>query len=188
MKRLQIAGRIKQSIQVIESQPDDFPFANQTQDEFVGGREEGRLLHAHADQVIDIEEASVIDLVRGGSPIREAIGKGLQQLVKAVKSARLARLAIDGSQRVLDIFLDARRPGCDLAEALAGHFLFPLPLGLAIRIRLAEAWQMLERGQNAQKFRKVGVACPLPDGRGSDLLGGRGSDLLRGRGADLERA
>ena len=42
--------------------------------------------------------------VGGGSPIGEAIGERLEQLVKAVKAGGLANLAVESPQDVLDVF------------------------------------------------------------------------------------
>src|SRR5437763_16920249 len=108
---------------MIESEPGDLPFPNQTQNEFVGGGEKSRLLHAHSHQLIDIEEPAIIDFVGGGSPIGEAIGERLEQLVKAVRAGVLAALAVERRQGGLDVCATAGGLECQLVQALALHFL-----------------------------------------------------------------
>src|SRR5262249_51338189 len=159
---------------------------NEAHDQLVSGGEECRLLHAHADQIIDIEKAPVIDLIRCSSPMGQTIGKRLQQIVKTIETARLARLAVDGPERIVNVFSTARRPGGPLAEALASHFFFPLPLRLTVRIRLTNSGQMLQRRQHAEKLRKIGVVYALPNGRGSDFVRSRGLGVIGTRRCDLK--
>jgi len=59
--------------------------------------------------------------------------------VKAVKAGGLAGLAVESPQGVLDVFANAGGLECQLVQTFAGHFLFSLTLGDAIRIGFSEA-------------------------------------------------
>ena len=55
----------------------------------VDRREDVGILDAQAGERVDVEEAPVVDLVRRGAPVGEAIGLLLEQLVQRVERLRL---------------------------------------------------------------------------------------------------
>ena len=63
------------------------------------------VLHAQADQVIDIEEAAVIDLLTGHAPVGQAIHLQFEQQMQQIEAAWVIGSAVDVSQRACCQFL-----------------------------------------------------------------------------------
>ena len=55
-------------------------------------------LDADSDQRVDVEEAPVVDLVRGDPPVGETVGLGLDQLVQEVEAPGIARGPAEGPE------------------------------------------------------------------------------------------
>ena len=66
----------------------------------MGLGEDRRVFHAQSNQVVHVEEAAVVDLLRGSTPGRQPIRLRVQQQVQAVEAVRIPFDAIDGSQRM----------------------------------------------------------------------------------------
>jgi hypothetical protein len=128
--------------------------AQQAQDEAVGGCEHFRFFHAERRQIIDVEEAPVVDLGRGHTPVTEPISLRLQKGVQEVKAVRVARRAVAERHRVLDA-LPYRGMGIgQCRQTPLDDLFFPLQLGHPGGLRLAARRQMPDGGENAVVFRQ----------------------------------
>ena len=111
LEPLKVLGRIVEPVGVIDPQPVDLALGQQPQDQAVCGLEDLLALHAQGGQVVDVEEAAVVDLVGRDPPVGQAIALMLEQVVQQVEAVRVAGLAVE--QR--DVSLD------ELACALAAR-------------------------------------------------------------------
>ena len=68
------------------------PVRDQFEEKLVRRLENLRHFHPDRGQVVDVEEAPVVDLLRGHPPEGEPIGLLVEQRVKRVEAARVARL------------------------------------------------------------------------------------------------
>ena len=111
-------------------------------------------------EVVDVEEAAVVDLVERGSPVRETIGLCLEELVKAVEARRVARDAVHRT----DGLRDRRRDGRALAERVergaSGFLLAKAPLG-GFRISAVGCRQRVERIEDLAELVRVVTAEAL---------------------------
>ncbi len=76
---LEIRARVEEPVDVVEAKPVDRSLAEETKHELVRRGEHLRILHAKRGEVVDVEEAAVVDLVERGSPVRETIGLCLEE-------------------------------------------------------------------------------------------------------------
>ncbi len=65
-------------------------------------RKDLRILHADGGEIIDVEEAAVIDLVDGDAPEAEAIGFAVEQFLQLVEAVRVAFAPVDALEHALD--------------------------------------------------------------------------------------
>jgi hypothetical protein len=80
---------------VIDAHAVHLPFAEQAQDQPVGGRKHLGGIHVQRGQLINIEEPPRVDFFRGHTPVTEAIGLLPQQCVQQVKTVRVARRSVE---------------------------------------------------------------------------------------------
>ncbi len=84
----------------------------------MGGLEDILALHCQRGQVVDVEEATVVDLVRADAPVRKAIALVLEQVIHEREAARVARRAVEERHVALDKLADRlhfrqpQRPAC----------------------------------------------------------------------------
>lgn len=78
-----VATRVGQAVDVVDAQPVDQAFADQLEYLRVGFFEHHRALDAQAAQFVDVEEASPVDVVAGGTPAGEAVVLAFEQAVQA---------------------------------------------------------------------------------------------------------
>ena len=64
--------------------------------ERVHALEDRRVLRADRRQLVDVEEAPVVDLFAGDAPVRQPVGLDGEQVVERVEAVRLAFDAVEG--------------------------------------------------------------------------------------------
>ena len=108
--------------------------------------------HANGGEVVDIEEAPVVDFLRGHAPEGEAIGLIVQQFVERIEAAPVAGRAVDLRERGLDSLLHLRRFLATPLEPLLDDLLLARPLRDAVGIGFAAPRQIFQRGHDALEF------------------------------------
>ena len=73
---------------MIDAETVDHAVANQGKDERVRLGEDRRILDAHRDEVVDVEEPAIVDLARAAAPVREAIVLRIEQRAEPLAAAR----------------------------------------------------------------------------------------------------
>ncbi len=87
---------------MIHTQAADVPLAHQVENQRMHSGEDFGIFDADGRQIVDVEEAPVVDLIHRDAPEAEAIGFALEQPLQAVEAAGLAAASVDFSQRVID--------------------------------------------------------------------------------------
>src|SRR5207248_930665 len=77
-------------------------FADEADDEAMNGFERCSIIDAKARQVIDVEEAAIVDIIRGQSPIGHEVMLPIEQMMKCEQRARVAGGRAIGGQPALD--------------------------------------------------------------------------------------
>ena len=79
-----VALGVEQPVDMIDAQTVQRPLAEQFEHEAVGVVEQFRLLHAQAGELVDVEEAAIVDVVGGDLEIRRAPVLSLDQAMQAI--------------------------------------------------------------------------------------------------------
>ena len=66
------------------------------------GREHFRLLHADRRELVDVEEAPVVDLLTRHAPERQPIHLRVEQPVEEIEASRIARRAVEALDGLID--------------------------------------------------------------------------------------
>src|SRR5690242_7612588 len=69
----EILPRIQHAVAVVDAHPGNHSLGKQSAQHAMRRRKDARILHAQANQVVDIEETAVVDLFARNSPVREAV-------------------------------------------------------------------------------------------------------------------
>ena len=83
---------------MIDAQSRDEAFAQELADELVGLREDQRIFHAQANQVVDIEEAAIVDFLSRHAPERQPVRLRLQQAMKRVEAVAVPGRSVQRAQ------------------------------------------------------------------------------------------
>ena len=83
-------SRVAQPIDVVNPQPANRPLTNQGQHEFVRSFENIGVFDTDCGQVIDVEEAAIVDFVSRDVPEAQPIRLGVQELLQTIEAMRLA--------------------------------------------------------------------------------------------------
>ena len=115
-------------------------------------------LLAHRRQLVDGEEAPVVDLLAGGAEGGEAVRLGVQQAVESIEAARVAGVAVVGTHRLRQRLRDLRRGGDQVGQAALGDEL----LAAALRDEIGGGF-VLEREAGDESFAVVPINIDLGD-------------------------
>ena len=98
----QVVGRVEQPVHVVDPQAGDDALAGEAEGERVERLEHRRVLHPHRRELVDVEEAPVVDLVGGHPPVAEAVTLVGEQRLEPVEACRVARAAVEVFERAVD--------------------------------------------------------------------------------------
>src|SRR5207302_3998863 len=87
---VEVACGIQQTIGVIDAQGVDASFVDQLEPEPVYGAEDVWVFDANRGQLVDVEEAAIVDLVGRDAPVAQPVSLLRQQLLQTVEAVRLA--------------------------------------------------------------------------------------------------
>ncbi len=80
---------------MVDPKPGDLSGADEPEDEAVRLGEDFGVLHANGGQFVDVEEATVVDLLAGHAPESDPVRLLAQQLVEQIERARIVRRAVE---------------------------------------------------------------------------------------------
>ena len=100
LQAFQVRLRIVQAVDMIDAQAVDHAALDQLEDEPVRAVEHAALIHAQRREIVDVEEAPVVDLIDRDAPVRQPIRLRIEQRVERVEAARIARRAVERARRV----------------------------------------------------------------------------------------
>ncbi len=104
LQHREIARRIEEAVRVIDSHRLHAAVLQQLRQQLVGRGKDLRVLDAQPRELVDVEEAPVVDLVRRGAPVRQPVGLRFEQLVQGVEAVGPARLAVHLAHGEIDGF------------------------------------------------------------------------------------
>ena len=100
VQSLEVFTRIGEAVGMVDAQAIDAAVAREAADQSVRRLEHGAVLDAHAREIGDLEEAAIVDLVRGDAPVREAVVLLLQYPVQRHRILDGAGFEAAGALRV----------------------------------------------------------------------------------------
>ena len=83
-----------QTVHVVDAQAVNGTVADELKGQPMRRLENLRQLDANRSEIVDVEEAPVIDLLRGDAPETEAVDLAIEQLVKRIEAAGIARACL----------------------------------------------------------------------------------------------
>src|SRR5438132_11965132 len=102
---MEILRGIVEAVGMIDAQAIHFSVADELQNETMGGIENRLVLHSYTGQVVDVEEAAIVDVVRGHPPACQPVSLSFDELMQSVETAGIAR----GTTDFPHVFLDELR-------------------------------------------------------------------------------
>ena len=129
---------------MVDAQAVDRPVGSQLQHQPVRRLEDLVALLAQRGESVDVEEAPVVDLVAGHTPVRQTVGLGVDQRLQGVEAGALADLAVQLDAQRLDALAQRGRQRRQLGQAPAQPWeraAAPLACGRAGRIVRRQARQ-----------------------------------------------
>ena len=94
---------------MIQAQPGDQPPAGEFTDQHMCDLKDRRVLHPDSGQLVDVEEAPVVDLVNRCLPVGQAIGLGIEEFVQQIKARRNADLPVELANVIFYMTVDGGR-------------------------------------------------------------------------------
>jgi hypothetical protein len=102
----EVLGRSVESVGVVDAESGDPPGPDETKDEPMSLGEDVRVLHADGRELIDVEEASVVDLLPGHPPKCDPVSLLGQQLVEEVEGSRILGRPVEAADGLVKERLD----------------------------------------------------------------------------------
>ena len=155
-----VAGGVE-AVDVIDAQTGDRAAAHELERETVDLLEDERIFHAQRGELVDVEEAAVVDLFGGDAPVREAVRLQVQQPVERVEAARLPGAAVQPADAALDQIADAAAGGGERREAPLDDLLLARAHRHRRGITIAARRQVAAGGEDALQLVGVGAGVIL---------------------------
>ena len=108
LKLPHVPDRIEKAIDVIDAQAGHLPFGDQLQRAAVARFEDFRILHAHADEIGDVEKPSIVDLLAGDAPVRQPVPLPIEEIVERVEALGVSLLAVQALDGVIERLAKSR--------------------------------------------------------------------------------
>ena len=140
LKVSQVPHRVVQPVDVVDPQAVDVAAHEQVERQAMAFLEDLRILHADRGQLVDVEEAAVVDFVGRGLPVHQPIDLPIEEVVEAVVAARILRRAVEIAHVSGDVGGDPGGAAHEAAKPVLDDLLFPLPFRHPRRVRRPCTW------------------------------------------------
>ncbi len=121
---LAVGSRVGKTIDVIDPQAVHLTPLDPLEDALVCELEEILPIHPEPGELVDVEEAAVVDLVRCDAPVGEAVVLRFEQSVERLEAPPVPRAPVDLADHLFDVSGDriglARDQGCESGLRLLG--------------------------------------------------------------------
>ena len=121
----EVLHRVEQTIWVVDAQASHLPCTEQSEHDGVHGPEDLGLFDANRRQLVDIEEASIVDLIRRHPPIAKTIRLMCQERLELVKAMRVATPAVHGRNGVFNGLAHRGAGLSQIPQAPLGNLFLP---------------------------------------------------------------
>jgi len=95
LEHVEVLRRIEQTVRMIDAHAGHAALAQERRQEPVDGGEHVRILDAQPGERVHVEEAAVVDFVRGRAPVRQPVRLLFEHGVQCVERVRLAGHAVE---------------------------------------------------------------------------------------------
>ncbi len=160
LQSAEISRRIPEAIRVVDAHAGYRPGGQQAQEEVVRRGEDLRHLLTHGSQLVDGEEAAVVDLLPRRAERREPVRLRVEQSVERIEAGSSAGITIEDADGLFDGTGHLGRSRDQVGQAAFGDDLLAPPLGDQVGVALVLGWQPLERGDDALEFQQVRDRLP----------------------------
>ena len=157
LKALEVAGRVHQAVDVVDAQARHLAGAQQLERLVVDGIQHVGQLDADGGQVVDVEEAAVVDLLGGDAPEAQAVGLIGEQRLQAVEAARVPLVAVDRREAALQRVAHGGAARHQRVEAPLDDLLLAHALAHLLGLGVPAGRQVRGRGDDALDLEHVGV-------------------------------
>ena len=144
---------------MVDAEPGDDALADEAKDEPVRLREDAWVLGADGRQLVDVEEAPVVDLFPRHPPVGESVHLVVDEAVQEIEAPRVAGGAIEESHVLGDEVADVARRLQELGELLVRDVRLSMARGQQFAVRLRAVWngeQHLVDGLQLEQGRVLG--------------------------------
>ena len=159
---------------MVDAQPIDRSRSDQFEHEPVRRIEHRLVLDAQRRELVHVEEASIVDLVRCDAPVRESVRLRFQQGMQGVERFRLSWHAVQRVHGGFDRLHERRRVRGELREAALVNFLVAIALGAPLRTGLIPRRKIAECREEARELLPHRFRDRVPVTRRRDRIQDRG--------------
>src|SRR3984957_10104786 len=114
--------------------------------------EYGLVLHAQGSEIIDVEEAPIVDLIGGDAPGCEPEGLLLEEFVQPIRTCRRGGIATQASDGRIDGLRDEGLRGAHRRQTALVDLLIAVAFGDLVARMAVPLGQMTETGNQAFEF------------------------------------
>src|SRR2546429_5062808 len=100
---------------------------HELEEQAMSGLEDRRLFHAQRGQLVDVEEAAIVDVVGRHAPRREAKDLRREQLVQRIEARRITGATVELLHFLFDATYDLGRTSAKAGETLRVQWHVALP-------------------------------------------------------------
>ncbi len=142
---------------MVDAKSVEFSLGDEFQDQLVGLVEDLFVLGAKGGEIVDIEEAAVVDVVGGDTPLREAVRLGLDEFMQRVEATGIVGRAVDRGYILEDECFYFVRSRAQSDQTTLLHFLFTVALDFLLGRGATTVRQVAERGDDALQVQEIFV-------------------------------
>ncbi len=154
LKIPQISVRVEEPVGMIHAQAGHLALPNEPKDQPMRLLEDFPALDADTGEVIDVEEAAIIDFFGGDSPVGEPVGLLVEERLERIERSRIPRGAIvlveRGRKGVAELFGGIVKR----TQPTTAHHASPLAKERLLRVRRVRHRKILERHRDTLRFQK----------------------------------
>ncbi len=151
-----------ETVGMVHPDPPDLALADQAKDQLVACREDLGALHPDGGQIIDVEEAAIVDLIPGHPPVGEPVGLLGEERIQVVEACGVSGGAVEQPNVVVDEVANMLRLLEEGGESALHHFLLPESLLDAGGLGVDTVGQMGQRRENALELLEVSIIVADP--------------------------
>src|SRR5690606_24872539 len=129
-------GRVEEAVRVVDAEPGHLALLDEPKDQAMGLVEDFGTLDTHPGEAVDVEEATVVDLLGGDAPEGQTVGLVIEHPLQVVEVVWLAAPGIVLDQRGPESRAESSGLLVQREEAPPGRPALPASFGDAGQLRV----------------------------------------------------